>query len=203
MKRVFGFLLVFCLTLSFLSAAGEDSAIEHVFWHSASGEAGEALKTYVDRFNETIGVEKGISVVAVYQGSYSDSTGKLNSLLSAENFGDLPDVMQMDATGKLRYLTAPTAYTADAALSDHEDADTDDFLPGALANWRLSGVLLGLPFATSTTLTYYNASVLDEAPDTLCDLMDIVGEYDLDKGVCVYACVPNTPTLANWLGQGR
>ena len=199
MKKVLCFVLIALIALGGISLGEKQTRI--VFWHSATGDAGELLGRYVDEFNVGPGAQLGVYVEAVYQGSYSDSASKLQSLLSAENEEDLPDVMQLDATGKVRYLSAKSAYTLDEALSDHPDEDTGDFLAPALENWRLNGVQLGLPFATSTTLTYYNASVLDEAPDSLYDLMDIADEYELEDGVCVYACVPNTPTLANWLGQ--
>ena len=201
MKKLVCLLIALCLAASLCGAFASEEKTRIVFWHSAADAMGAALEGYVEKFNLTVGAEKGIVVEPVYQGSYSDSTAKLGSLLSAENFSDLPDVMQMDATGKLRYMTAPTAYTVDAALSDHPEFDIDDFIPAALSNWRIGGVQLGLPFATSTTLTYYNASLLDEAPDTLTGMMAIPDEYEIEEGVSVYACVPNTPTLANWLGQ--
>lgn len=201
MKKLFCVLLALCLLAGAFGAFAEEEVVHLTFWHSAAGSMGEALNAYVDEFNKTIGAEKGIVVEGIYQGSYSDSTAKLQSLLSAENYADLPDVMQMDATGKLRYLSAPVAYTAEAAIEEHPDFDAEDFMMSALNNWRVGGVLLGLPFATSTTLTFYNASVLEEAPDTLGDIANIPEDYDVEEDISVYACVPNTPTLANWLGQ--
>ncbi len=201
MKRMLCLLLCLCMLSLCACSLAERAVIRIVFWHSAADAMGEALEFYVDEFNAGPGAEKGIYVESVYQGSYSDSASKLGSLLSAENYADLPDVMQLDATGKLKYLSAPNAYTASDAIEDGQVENAEDFIPAAMDNWRINGVQIGLPFATSTTLTYYNASVLDEAPDTLYDLMDIAGEYDLDEGACVYACIPNTPTLANWIGQ--
>ena len=201
MKKLGCVLLSLCFILSATGAFAGEEMTHIVFWHSAADAMGEALTACVDEFNTTVGAKYGIFVESVYQGSYSDSTTKLGSLLSAENFSDLPDVLQMDATGKLRYLSAPTAYTAQAALQEHVDFDVEDFIASALNNWRVNGVQLGLPFATSTTLTYYNATVLDEAPDTLGDVAAIIDDYTIEEGIGVYACVPNTPTLANWLGQ--
>ena len=202
MKRILAVFVVMSLALSLAGAFGEDEGVTRiVFWHSASEIAGEKLEKYVKEFNDTIGAEKGIFVEAVYQGSYSDASGKMNSLLSAENYSDLPDVMQLDATGKQRYMSASVAYTAQEAFEDHPDDKSDDFFPVALGNWNLDGVQLGLTFATSTTVTFYNASVLDEAPQTFEDIADIAAYYDIEDGVEIFACVPNTPLLANWIGQ--
>ncbi len=201
MRKFICLLSALCLVLGAAGVFAEDEVTHLVFWHSAADRMGEALNAYVDRFNDTVGTKKGIFVESVYQGSYTDSSTKLGSLLSAENYSDLPDVLQMDATGKLRYLSAPTAYTAQQALSDHPNFSAEDFIASAYSNWCINGVQLGLPFATSTTLTYYNATILDEAPDTLGDIAAIADDYDLEEGAMIYACVPNTPTLANWLGQ--
>ena len=59
-------------------------------------------------------------------------------------------------------------------LIDHPEADLSSMLAPAMANWQLKDVQLGLPFATSTTVTYYNKTVLEaagfSAPQTLADV---------------------------------
>ena len=66
---------------------------------------------------------------------------------------------------------------------------------------------LGLPFATSTTVSYYNMDLLKEAgwdkvPETFDDVIRLYQDMQT-KGLTqkVLQTVPNTPTLANWLGQ--
>ena len=183
--------------------AGAENVTEIVFWHSMTETAGETLERLVDGFNATVGAEKGIRVTAVYQGAYADAVTKMNSMLSAKDSPSLPDVMQLDATGKVIYSAADAAYTVDAMLKEYPETDVSDFLPSALANWNLNGMQLGLPFATSTTVTYYNKTILDgygiPAPVTLQDIGAI--KAAVGDGYTVYAAVPNTPTLANWLGQ--
>ena len=202
MKKLLALVLVLTLSLSLCACARADT-VRITLWHSASEAAGTLLESYVQAFNATIGKEKGIEVTAVFQGAYADSVKKMNGILSAGQTDTLPDVMQMDATGKVSFASAETAYTADKALLDHPEDDLSRFLAPALANWQLQGVQLGLPFATSTTVTYYNKTVLDaagfSAPRTLEDVgaMAALGK----DGLTVYAAVPNTPTLANWLGQ--
>jgi sn-glycerol 3-phosphate transport system substrate-binding protein len=185
------------------ACAGAEAATEIVFWHCMTETAGDALDALVAEFNATVGAEKGIHVSTVYQGAYTDAVAKMNSMLSAGDSGSLPDVMQLDATGKVVYGAADTAYTVQERLEEYPETDLGDYLPSALRNWNLNGVQLGVPFATSTTVTYYNKTALDEAgfeaPKTLADVGKMAS---LAKdGVTVYAAIPNTPTLANWLGQ--
>lgn len=176
------------------------------FWHCASDEAGILMDKYIEEFNNTN--EYGITVEAVYQGQYSDATTLLNTITSAENWDELPDLMQMDATGKMTYVNSGKAYTIDDALADFAD-DTllDGYLAAALGNWAYAGTQLGLPFATSTTITYYNKTLLseagwEEAPDTFADVIALYQDMQAaNQTAKVYQAVPNTPTLANWLGQ--
>lgn len=176
------------------------------FWHCASDEAGVLMDKYVEQFNSTN--EYGITVKAVYQGQYSDATTLLKTMLAGKNYAELPDIMQMDATGKVPYADSGVTYTIDQVLADYPD-DTllDSYLAGALGNWQLAGSQLGLPFATSTTVTYYNADLLaaagwDRAPDTFADIIALQADMDAaGLEAAAFQAVPNTPTLANWLGQ--
>ena len=174
------------------------------FWHSASDDAGVFLDKAVEEFNATN--TYGITVEAIYQGQYSDATTLMKTVVSAENYSELPDVMQLDATGKVDYLASTKAFTIDEAASLYGD-DLSDYVPVALANWEYQGVQLGLPFATSTTITFYNKDMLenagwDRAPETFADIIAL--KRDMEKAgitAASYGTVPSTPTLANWLGQ--
>ena len=203
MKKTIALLISILVLFSLTGCALAEEPVRIVFWHSASEKAGELVDKYVKEFNETIGKEKGIEVEAVFQGAYADSVNKMNGILSAWQLDTLPDVMQLDATGKVSFSTAETAYTIDAALADHPEADLSSMLAPAMANWQLKGVQLGIPFATSTTVTYYNKTALEaagfSAPETLADIGGLASLAQ--DGVTVYAAIPNTPTLANWLGQ--
>ncbi len=179
--------------------------VEIVFWHSASDAQGQLMDKYIQEYNQSNG--KQVTVNAVYQGQYSDATTLLKSILSAENYSELPDVMQMDATGKVDYFNSGKAFTASDAQTLFEESVQGSYLDAALGNWEFSGVQLGLPFATSTTITYYNKTLLEQAgwdkcPDTFGDLIRLSEDFKANKiNVPVIGTVPNTPTLANWLGQ--
>lgn len=191
------------------AAALGDEPVSLVFWHSFADDAGMLIEQIVSDFNAGPGAALQITVDPVYQGKYSDGTTKLNSVLSAESYQDLPDVMNLDATGKVPYYASGVAYTIDDALADDPDYDISQILPVALANWNYAGENLGMPFAASTTLLYYNKTLLDAAnaaaPETLADIMALAGKLPAAAAdgapLTIYAAVPNTPTLANWLGQ--
>ncbi len=202
MKKLVCLFLSVSLVLG-LCVCARAEPVSITFWHSASEAAGALIDRFVKDFNDTVGKEAGIEVTAVFQGAYADSVTKMNGILSAGQTDALPDVMQMDATGKVSFSSAETAYTADRALLEHPEDDLSVFLAPALTNWQLQGVQLGVPFATSTTVTYYNKTILDAAgfpaPETLQDIGGL--SVLAGDGLTVYAAVPNTPTLANWLGQ--
>ncbi len=115
--------------------------------------------------------------------------------------------MQLDATGKVNYALSGCAYTADAAAKDDPVFDLSVYLPAALANWNFASVQLGVPFAASTTLMFYNKTLLDgltlQPPETFEDiaaLKNILDQHGFGD-MTVYAAMPDTPSLANWLGQ--
>ncbi|MBR6085046.1 MAG: extracellular solute-binding protein [Spirochaetales bacterium] len=175
------------------------------FWHCASDDAGVLMDKYVKEFNETNKYQ--ITVNAIYQGQYSDATTLMKTILSAENYSELPDIMQLDATGKVAYFDSGKAFTIDDAEAYFGEKVKADYLEGALGNWEYSGSQLGLPFATSTTVTFYNKDMLakagwDHCPDTFADIIKLSADMKA-AGItaAAYGTVPNSPTLANWIGQ--
>lgn len=208
LKKSLVLLLAVALMLALLPAAMAEP-VSITFWHSMSDDAGVLTEQFVKDFNDTLGKEKGIKVEAVYQGKYSDATTKLNSLLSAKNVADLPDVMNLDATGKVTYFNSGHAYFVGDALKDHPEDSVID-IPGVmLKNWEFAGAQLGLPYAASTTIMFYNKTLLDQAgvaaPETFADIAALKGKLpektEDGNELTIYAALPNTPTLANWLGQ--
>lgn len=214
MKKWLTYLLIAALTLGFAlpSALAEDlgrQPVTLVLWHSMSENAGVLMDRYIHTFNETIGKEKQIAVEAVFQGKYSDATTKLNSVVASGETANLPDVMQIDATGRIAYATSGAAYTVDDVLKDDPTFDLAGILPIPLGAWHYAGVQLGLPFSASTTVMYYNKTMLDAAgvaaPTTLGEIAALAGKLPQatpeGQPVHALATVPNSPTLATWIGQ--
>ena len=201
MKKLTALFLALAMLLPLVGCAADD--VETItFWHCMSENAGIMLDEQVKLFNDTVGKERGILVEAVYQGAYTDATTKMNNMLGSNQQNLLPDVMQMDATGKVNYLSSGAAYTVTQAQQD--GLDVSSLLPAALGNWQLNGVQLGVPFATSTTVMYYNKTLLNEkgapVPQTFGDIAALYPLFK-DSGLSLYTDLPNTPSLCNWLGQ--
>lgn len=210
MKRKLTALFLALILLFSLCACRAEEKITHItFWHSMSDQAGVLMEQYIEAFNATIGKEKGIEVELVFQGSYADATAKMNSMLNTHQTDALPDVMQLDATGKVSYYASGLAYTIDAAQADDPAFDVSPLLKAAMGNWNYADVQLGLPFATSTTVLFYNKTLLDSvnmpAPETFQDIISLAAALPektaAGSELITYAAIPNTPTLANWLGQ--
>lgn len=184
--------------------------VQITLWHSMSDEAGELMETLVSDFNDGIGLDKGIEVESIFQGAYSDSTTKLRTILQNDQRDQLPDVMQIDATGMVDYQATDYKYTVDDALKDDPSCDMSQFLEVPIKNWNYNGVQLGMPFSSSTTVMYYNKTMLDaagvtEAPTTFQEIADLAAKLpqktDDGQDIWAYAAVPNTPSLTNWIGQ--
>ena len=180
--------------------------VEIVFWHCASDDVGPLMDKYIADFNANN--EYQITVKPIYQGQYSDATTALRNIIAAKNYNELPDVMQLDATGKVTYYNSGKAFTVDAAKAAFPETTAEDnYLTGAMGNWQFAGAQLGLPFATSTTITYANMDLLkqagwDKAPDTFADVIKLQADMKAAGMTQVaYKALPNTPTLANWIGQ--
>lgn len=216
MKKIASTMLLLALSLTLVFAQGSQEKatssqelgsepVTITFWHCASDDAGLLMDKYIKDFNENN--QYKITVNAIYQGQYSDATTLMKTIISAENYKELPDMMQLDATGKVDYYNSGKAFTIDDAVKEFNDDVKGDYVEAALGNWQFKGTQLGLPFASSTTITFYNADLLkaagwDHCPDTFQDVIAL--KKDMEKAglsAATYGTVPSTPTLANWLGQ--
>jgi len=191
------------------------------FWHSMADNAGRAFETFVREFNEGPGAEKNIQVEAVFQGQYADAAAKLRPLLQTGQGAALPDVMQLDATAMVDYLATSFAFTVDDARAAFPGTDPGLLLEAPLRNWNYQNRQLGLPLSASTTVLYYNKTLLDEAGVTLdpaapaaaatnaavtfADLIaasrKLPGANANGQKITALALVPNSAFLANWIGQ--
>lgn len=217
MKKSISLLLVLVVAVSMVFAGGSSESAKTAdvelgsqpvtinFWHCASDDAGVLMDKYIKEFNETN--QYNITVNAIYQGQYSDATTLMKTIISAENYKELPDIMQLDATGKVDYFNSGKAFTIDDAIKAFNDDIKSQYMEGAMGNWQFQGVQLGLPFASSTTITFYNKTMLEKAgwdhcPETFAEIIAL--KKDMEKAgidAASYGTVPSTPTLANWLGQ--
>ena len=77
-KRIVSLMMAALMTASMMcSGVSAEEGTTITFWHAMGGTNGEALTYLVDKFNAEN--TEGITVEAVYQGSYDDSINKLKS----------------------------------------------------------------------------------------------------------------------------
>ena len=217
-KNILFLLIILIIGLSIFSCSRNEERrsntdgdpVTIVFWHSMANEAGLAFETYVREFNAGIGAEMNITVESVFQGQYSEATAKLRPLLQARQVNALPDVMQFDATGIVDYLNTEYAFTVDQAMALDSGFDPGIILEAPLKAWNYGGRQLGLPVSASTNIMYYNKSILDAAgvdspPTTFAEIIDtsrrLPSMNPNNQSLTAFAQQPNTPLLANWIGQ--
>ena len=100
MRKTILFVLLLLLSVTVLFAGGNsenksaddgvldvtiDEPITIEFWHSFSGTQIPVIDGLVEEFNETVGKEKGITVVAVAQGSGPQLYSKVIGAIKAGN----------------------------------------------------------------------------------------------------------------------
>jgi sn-glycerol 3-phosphate transport system substrate-binding protein len=195
---------IILILLMFSGCYAEGTVKTLILWHSMADEAGVQLEAFIGEFNNSKGREMGIAVDAIFQGASADASTKLRTILQSGQYDQLPDVMQIDATGVVDYKSSGFAFTVDDALALDPDYDIGRLTEAPLKAWSFGGVQLGMPFNSSTTVMYYNKSILEAAgisePPTTFDEIIAVSQR-LGQGIATYAHIPDTPSLANWIGQ--
>lgn len=186
MKKALIVMLVALIALSavFASGGGETPAettkkpgekIIVNFWHSmAVGVNGDTVDAAVKRFNETIGEQEGIEVIATYQGVYNDNMSKVLSAIAAG--AEIPQVVQGERSNNIPIywdegvLVDLTDYVKNSKL-----VDMDNFIP-ALTGFSYSptGEIISFPYSRSSFLLYYNKGMFKEAglgePESFADI---------------------------------
>lgn len=188
-------------------ASGDNDEMVITFWHSMGGAAQEGVENLVEDFNSTVGEEEGIEVEIVYQGDYEDIGTNLRAAVQANDLDNLPDIMQV-AQADATFLKDLDEVTIMQELVDNdEDFNIEDLEPNAVNAWSYEDELLGLPFASSTPLLYYNADMLreagyDSAPTTVEELGEIAATLaEENEGVSGYTGNFGQYQLSTWTGQ--
>jgi len=163
MKKCVSLLLALILVLSLCATAlaySPEEPITILFWHTrGSGAQLETVRYQVDKFNETVGKEKGIFVQEVFIGGYADIMAKVQlSVPSLEQ----PAVC---VTGNTRIAILQE----DGILADmmpyakRDGLDLSNFYEGMInVPYNDENELYSLPYIKSTPVLYYNKTIADE-----------------------------------------
>lgn len=202
MKKLISFFAVVLLAVSFAFAGGSaeqattsessdvvttiSNPITIEFWHSFSGDVQlPVIEGLVKEFNDTVGKEKGITVVPVAQGSGPQLYSKVIGAIKA---GDVPAVAMTKVIYNEDYVTADASVDLTPYINDSEVGitDFDDFFPAfqeESMGYSKEGIY-SLPLAKNVDVVYYNADFFAEnglVPPRTWDELEVVAQkiYDL------------------------
>lgn len=170
------------------SSTGDVITIE--FWNSAEGGMATSTEYLVNKFNETIGAEKGIKVNSVFQGG--DVVEKLKTLVQANDYDNFPDVGQIYAAGLSTVLKMKILVPLDTIYSSGEyeiSLPKDQIIENFIRSYTYEGQTISLPLNASTMLMYYNKDAAKEAgldpdspPKTIAELAEWTDALTIREG---------------------
>ena len=163
-----------------MADASEVDGTEISFWHSMGGVNGQAIDTFVKKFNDEN--EYGITVKAQYQGEYDDSLNKLKSAQIGNMGADLVQVYEIGS----RFMIESGWITPMQQMIDADSYDLSQIEPNLAAYYTIDNQLYSMPFNSSTPIMYYNKEMFEKAgiteiPDSL-EGIEAVGEKLLNEG---------------------
>lgn len=141
-------------------AGGAQAQQELRFWHAMGGSLGNALATFVERFNES---QADYRVVAEHKDSYEDT---MIGALAAQRAGNGPHLVQVYEVGTAHMMAARSAYRPvwQVLAEGSERVEAKSFLPAVASYFSDgSGRLLALPFNVSTPILFYNRDAFRKA----------------------------------------
>lgn len=156
------------------SSSGGDSGDKTTiqFWHSMSGDNGDALEDIVDDFNDQ---SDSVKVEATYQGSYDDSLTKLRAVGGSD---EAPALVQVFEIGT-KYMSESGFITPMQEFIDEDDFDVSELEDNILNYYQLDGELYSMPFNTSNAVMFYNKDMFEEVgldpeapPETLSEMKE-------------------------------
>lgn len=198
------------------TADGQASSVEPVkveYWHTMTGANEAAITALVQKFNDTVGKEKGIVVESIFQGD--DINEKLKTLYQAKDTANFPDCAMIVNAG----IPSIKDYEQVVDIQDMYEKgkdiiiSRDDILKNCATASSYNGKMVGMPFNASAILLYYNKDMFEEAgldpespPETIGEMAEYmtkliekddkgqITRYGLNVAVRRYQ-------MANWIGM--
>jgi len=206
-KTVLSALLILCIPFliacgsvpAAAQASGPAGPIEISFMHIHGGAGGELVNAMCDEFTQQSGGKYLIKPLYV-EGSYEGVIERLQ-MLTLSN--DLPEVTQ--AGHQYAYFMAENLPIVPLQqLIDAEGYDVSDVFPKMLDLGRdPSGQIIGLPFAVSTPVLFYNSEMFEangitQPPSTFEELREVAAKLTKDGNYGIYI---NFEITGNWVIQ--
>lgn len=144
-------------------------AVEIEFWHAMSSRHQENLQVLLDKFHEE---NPDITVVATYQGRYSDLEAKIGASVVAGTLPTIAQVYENWVTPIAEILVPIGNY-----MTAEEQADIID---GLVPSNTYNGVLTTVPFNKSIMVLYYDAGVIETPPATWAEFVQMAMDLSVD-----------------------
>lgn len=155
-----------------------EEPVEISFWHSMDGVFGEIVQKQIDAFNETAGAEKNIHVTGVFQDW--PGTSALTAAMTTDDVENMPDVIQMysEYVDLIRNWDR-TAWAEDFITAEDAEVTKEDLVSNMVSAYSIDNKMIGVPYAISTLLLYYNMDMLkqagyDHAPETIDEMAEMI-----------------------------
>ncbi len=132
---------------------------ELTFWFANSDTVVTYIQEATERFNTTVGAEKGIHVTAEYQGDYVELHQKLQASYIAQTAPELT-VLEIGAVGM--FAEGGMIEPLDGRIAE-DGINMSDFHDGLLYNCYIDDTCYALPFLRSTSILYMNTTLLEQA----------------------------------------
>lgn len=153
-------------------STGEGITIE--VWHTrGAGPNGDMIAESVEEFNSTN--DKGITVVATYQGGYTDTLTKTMQAISA---GTQPAIVVLERAAGVPVMAEQDVLADMTPYIEADGFDMDNFLPVLTGYSYYNDEIVSLPYIRSTPVFYYNKTMFEqagytEAPTTFAEVEEI------------------------------
>lgn len=175
MKKLVSLVLALMMVLSLASvASAADEPLIINFWHTGgSGGLQAAVQYAVEKFNTTVGAEKGIQVVETYIGGYDPLCSQTQLAIQA---GEQPQLFIM-ANTQIGWFIEDGVLADMAPYAERDGWDMSNIMDCfMLSMGNQNGELHSVPFFRSTPMLYYNKGMADAAnltpPTTIAEMED-------------------------------
>lgn len=139
-------------------ATAADVELEFYFPVAVGGKAAETIESLT---NDYVAQNPGVSIDAVYAGSYQDTVAKV---LTAARGGDAPQLSVILSVDMFTLLDEDLILPFDDFAKTVEDKEwLNSFYPAFMKNSQTGGKTYGIPFQRSTPVLYWNKEAFAEA----------------------------------------
>lgn len=213
MKKLLSLVLVAVMLFSMAAIAQADDKIVVTVWHTrGAGSNGDMIASSVKTFNETIGAEKGIEVVELYQGGYPATKSAIMTAIGTNDQEIIPEVVVLERAAGVPDLAIEDRLVDLTPYVEKSGINMDNFQQALLGFSYYEDALVALPYIRSTPVFYYNKTMADAknltAPTTIEDMIAFAKALtvvdEATKETTTYGFyMPNDPAwfIANMMWQ--